>query len=200
MLDCLVGEDHIGLLNTEQALQTLCASIFSEIKRLQKHPELFPSQKAREEFEKSIDGQRKLYDAVVTSHQNQSKSLASYLEGRVKRNEQIYRPFFKPTLRPWHQFLHNGAPGAAYKISKPKFGSGQIVPPGGLHILGIWLHENKLLMDKRNVVSLVLLPHNVLHLITFSWLLTAVSPGFRGSSQTGVNGQSSYDKEGVQWK
>ena len=182
MLGYIIEESPIELPDTEKTLQIVCNRIFSEIKRLQRHPELFPSQKVRTKFGEWVDCERKLYDVAVTSHENQLKMLASHLEGQEKKNEQSYRPFFKPTVKPWHQFLHNGAPGVTAETSKPKFGSFQLVPPGGVHLTGVWRCENKVMMKKRNVVSIVVLPHKMVHL-TASLLLTAILPDPREASK-----------------
>ncbi|MCJ1245826.1 hypothetical protein MMC30_003030 [Trapelia coarctata] len=149
--ESLMDKEHLGLTDVEDALTTICDNIFSEIKRLQEHPDLFPSRGTRESFEKWIECERNLYEVAATNTEAESNIVSSCLKGIEKRNKLFHGPYFKPTLKPWHQFLHNGAPGALSVACKPKLGSGQIVPPGGVHLTGVWRCENKYLMKKRNV-------------------------------------------------
>lgn len=151
-LDKLVDESDTRDPRTRKAVKTICDNIFSEVKRLQEHPDLFPSERIKEAFEHWIDCECEIFDTAVTTHEERSKDLSSYIEGREKVNEQSHTPFFKPNLKPWHQFLHNGSPGLTTKSFKPKEGSRQIVPPGAVHLLGVWRCENKAFMKKRKVV------------------------------------------------
>jgi len=203
MLLCLTDDGFTGLARVEQALKTICSNIFSEVKRLQEHPDLFPSQKSKEAFERWIECECRRYSIAVTSQEAKAKMVSAYREGLEKLNERTYRPNFKPTLKPWHQFLHNGSPGITSAISKPKIGSSQVVPPGGVHLTGLWRAENRAMLAKRNVVRStpsVLLSHSLLHSTTYQLLLIFVLPASDEHSDRVVCAQGLYNQKGNQRK
>lgn len=203
MLVCLTDDGFTGLASVEQVLKTICFNIFSEVKRLQEHPDLFPSQKTRESFEGWIECESRRYSIAVTSQEAKSKMVSAYLEGLEKLNERTYRPNFKPNLKPWHQFLHNGSPGIASGTFKPKIGSSQVVPPGGVHLTGLWRAENRVMLAKRNAVRSnpsILLRQCLLLFTTHQLLLTAALPATDTESNKVDFAQGLNNQKSNQWK
>ena len=132
---------HLSDFQSDEALIVL-RSIYKEVKRLQNHRELFPSEEVGEQF------LGKVYDTcgLVES------ALVLFREGRIKWYNLVDTelaevkaaswPTFQAGRNDWHQFLHNGAPGHR---SIPKQASNtesmQIIPPGGLNLLQAWQTE-----------------------------------------------------------
>lgn len=117
-------------------LEECLAATSVELKRLQKHPELYPNTTAQQDFLRLV--------------RKACKGIAITLQGRKawKRVQKVYRRFLEDCNEavvlpnrdehrtPWQQFLHNQAPGSGVGGSQTT-GSGcaYLFPPGGVRLV-----------------------------------------------------------------
>lgn len=113
----------------------------AEIKRLCKHPELFPSKEVNDAFHHDM---KSLLGEVLNYNGPEAKALRSEerRELREKVMQQSGNPGYTkqdPRRKPWQQYLHNRAPGAGLDQSVMADGcSNQVIPHAGLRILENW--------------------------------------------------------------
>ena len=146
--------------------------LIKEIRRLQQHQGLYPSHTAKREFHSLMsmalreDHERTL--AAAIKMQNKI-CWASIHEAEEQIILAVERPTFQPQLKPWQQFLLDGAPGSGInlrenfteRLSKnPPIKSAvtsnsafQIIPYGGMKLYAHWRLNGRDLKARCHEVS-----------------------------------------------
>ncbi|MCJ1404212.1 hypothetical protein MMC11_007437 [Xylographa trunciseda] len=118
------------------------ANIRKEFERLQNNPELFPSKEFGEQMFGAVHDMCERLEISLVHFADLKDKNFNLFEEEVEEVKAAYWPTFQAGRNPWHQFLHNGAPG--HRVI-PKQASNtesmQIIPPGGLNILQTWQTE-----------------------------------------------------------
>lgn len=130
------------------------AAIGYEIDRLDKHPELFPSETTRHEFfgfvyrifrdwNTAFDGIK----AIQMEHKDLFQEL-------FNARRQLFRDAYSADRKPWQQYLHNKAPGSGYDPGEmdPE-GSTQIIPMGAARLYDSHVRVCKEIREKIEAVS-----------------------------------------------
>nr|QEL51142.1 MAT auxiliary protein 1 [Letharia aff. columbiana 'rugosa'] len=116
----------------------------SELSRLQKHPELFPSQDIREKFWHSVRLKcNESVKFVISEQEARDHAHEMFQAVSVEVEENTRTPGRDMQRTPWEQFLHNRAPGAEADLSIfAEEGSVQIIPMAAARILMATLEEH----------------------------------------------------------
>ena len=130
------------------------AAIGYEIDRLDKHPELFPSETMRHKFfgfvYKIFRKWNKRFDEIKASKKLRDDGMKRYHEWK----RQQYRCAYTANRNPWQQYLHNKAPGSGYNPGGMKReGSTQILPMGAARLFDSHVREYKEAREQIEAVS-----------------------------------------------
>jgi len=169
----LLGRIHVchaltGLIRFKDASDTMRAvmpgaeafasAIISELSRLHKNPELFPSKDAEMEFWGDVYA---LCDRTIGKfipRQKDSKKITRSLQA-VGMKDQLDSALPKRDVQrtPWEQYLHNRAPGVEADLSaQGTGGSVQILPMAATRIVLGMVEENRAIITDIERVSLFL--------------------------------------------
>ncbi|KAK5007891.1 hypothetical protein LTR28_004707 [Elasticomyces elasticus] len=113
---------------------------------LHQHPELFENLGSYEDF---FDEMRSLANQIIDTIEAYENEEDEELYDFGEEWHQAH-PTFKGGLMPWQQFMQNGAPGTMYRqpsVDPTSESSQQIIPQGGIRILGTWKIEHSKLLD-----------------------------------------------------
>ena len=133
-------DDELDHDETEDCL----AVIGDEIDRLDKHPELFPSEDTRQQFFHFV--RQILQDWSVAFN----KIKAMQMKHKDAIQEAVYaekhrtRSAYTVNRKPWQQFLHNKAPGSGMhtrEMDQNLEGSTQLLPMGGCRLFHSWAKD-----------------------------------------------------------
>lgn len=133
----------------------LLAVIGDEIDRLDKNPELFPSEELRQNFFRFVHQIFQAWNAALTELKSAEMDHLELIDEAVTAEEQVTRYAYTAGRKPWQQFLHNRAPGSgvhAYEMNPG--GSTQIIPMGFSKLLRSWKNESEEVSKKIVTVSI----------------------------------------------
>ena len=139
------ADDHEAYKRLVKAELT---EIKTELSRLEKHPELFPSEGIKKRFSSYV---YRMCEWVLEAHHSLQEVADQLLQDfsikRVKEYEAKSRPSFDRERKPWEQFLHKNAPGSGINLPRIE-GEGclQIVPMGALRIMSAMQEVNSSIM------------------------------------------------------
>lgn len=148
---CIISRD----INHDAVEETL-AVIGDEIDRLDKNPELFPSEELRQKFFRFVHQIFQAWNAAFEKLKTAQMEHMKLIDQAVAAEEQVTRYAYKVNRKPWQQFLHNTAPGSG--VHAPEMnqeGSTQIIPLGLSRLLESWTDENEKAMKKIIPVSII---------------------------------------------
>ncbi|MCJ1288119.1 hypothetical protein MMC26_007474 [Xylographa opegraphella] len=130
------------------------SSICKEIKRLQNHRELFPTEYVGEQFLGNVYDICGWVEEAFGFFQEELNMWHKLFDLELAEIKAASWPTFRAGRNPWHQFLHNGAPGhRVIPKQAPKTESMQIIPPGGLNLLQAWQTEIEDILKTYDEVS-----------------------------------------------
>ncbi len=155
---CSMNKAH-GVTEIEEIL----AATKVELKRLKKHPELYPNKTIEQDFlrcvRRSCGGMPKVVQAhkvIKRARKDWSKFLDKYNQEKVLPNRDEHR-----TL--WQQFLHDQAPGrGARRSAKTGEGCVYLVPEGGIRFLKAMHGECRSIVRHMQAVGRTSRPHLIL--------------------------------------
>ena len=117
-------------------IDPLFSPVCSELERLQKHPELFPSEEAEQVFWRRLKNALEKIIQIRSILCEDEKKDSEFLSDDAKEMLADILPSRSESRKPWEQFLHNRAPGAGVDLSDMgSNGSIQILPMGALRLL-----------------------------------------------------------------
>lgn len=123
--------------------EALLAVIGDEIDRLDKNPELFPSEELRQNFFRFVHEIFQAWNAALTKLKTVGMEHKELIDEAVTAEEQVTRYAYTAGRKPWQQFLHNRAPGSGVHDSEMNpGGSTQIIPMGFSKLLRSWKNES----------------------------------------------------------
>ncbi len=136
-------------------IEVVIVATKKELRRLQRHPELFPNRDIREEFWHGICEACNMSMNTITSKQEARDHVHRMFEAAWLEIEEEKRAPGKDVQRkPWEQFLHNRAPGTEADLSMfPEEGSVQIIPHAAIRILVNNFDEQKAIIQEIEAVS-----------------------------------------------
>jgi hypothetical protein len=112
-------------------------TIIEEVKRLTQFPKLIPDNDLRDGFLEYVENFCRFFE-----DEQHLPSLDNVVEQINLDLRNKHRGSYDRHRVPWHQFLHNLAPGSSSNIGEhcniTGTGSRQIVPPGGIRLLRTW--------------------------------------------------------------
>ena len=137
-----------------------------ELLRLQRHPELFPSEDIREKFWHNVRITcNSLVKNIMPGQEARDHEHEMFQAAWVEIEEDKRTPRRDMQRTPWEQFLHNRGPGAGADLSVfAKEGSVQIMPMAAAKILFSNLEEHRAIIRDIAAVSLI-------HLVVSSIML-----------------------------
>ena len=126
-------------------MESCLATTEIELKRLQDHPELYPSKSAEQDFLTRIYN---LCDTMLEKWFPTQKTLDRLWEDYFKTLEELAGsvaiPNFDKERTLWQQFLHNRAPGSGADRSLVAGGcSAQIIPSAGARLIFDLVNKRK---------------------------------------------------------
>jgi len=146
-----IDRDQISGARAKQLLSI----ILQECNRLEDEPELFTIIAERDHFFETVHRHVAQIIAVLEGWQEYDELQLDVLAEMRREQQNVTRPTYQPGLKPWSQFLSNGAPGAPSLGQAPAaLLAVQIVPYGGSKILETWTKKHKELMSAVMTVSL----------------------------------------------
>ena len=140
--------DGLGIATSEEIL----AVIDTELKRLQKHPELYPSKSEKFTFLRAIHS---LCDLMLENLISEDGRYWEDYDGILEEyNRKLILPSHDSQRTSWQQVLHNQAPGTGFNLGQPDGRSStQIVPYGGIKLQRTLRHEIQCVKDEMQKVS-----------------------------------------------
>lgn len=139
----------------DDKFERLLAVIGDEIDRLDKNPELFPSEELRQNFFRFVHQIFQGWNAAFTKLKTAGIEHLNLIADAVTDEEKVTRFAYTAGRKPWQQFLHNRAPGSgvhAYQMNPG--GSTQVIPMGLSKLLRSWRNESEKVSEKIITVSI----------------------------------------------
>ncbi|KAI9715899.1 MAG: hypothetical protein M1812_005719 [Candelaria pacifica] len=131
----VLKHEHISHQHAQECLE----AIQMECDRLHDAPELFPNSATMSHFFELVYAlSTQIMDAIAALRQK-DQCFQAQVELELKKT----RPTYVNGLKPWDQFLANGAPGSGSGGVPPQRTIFQVVPYGGIQLLQSWEKELK---------------------------------------------------------